>query len=60
MAVRSSNYDGMRLSREAEWAGRAFACEDAEAEPADEAPSRWLWWIAAALALGGLAAIRII
>ncbi len=60
MASRSTRFDALRLSREADMAGQSFAFEDASPPVGDGSRlSNWLWWAAAAAAFVGLIGLGI-
>ncbi len=60
MATRTTEFDALRLSREAEMAGQAFAFDDlAPSDPASSYLSNWLWWAAGFAAFAGLVSLGL-
>lgn len=55
MAIRVSEFDAVRLARDAQVAGEAFGFEDVEGEmPTSANGGVVLWWLAGAAAFAGL------
>ena len=60
MASRITEFDALRLSREAEMAGQAFAFDDAAAPVAGISHlASWLWWIAGLAAFAGVVSLGL-
>ena len=60
MATRIAEFDALRLSREAEMAGQAFAFDDTATLPESTSHmSNWLWWAAGIAALAGLVSLGL-
>ena len=60
MATRIAEFDALRLAREAEMAGQAFAFDDVATTPASASHiASWLWWAAGIAAFAGLISLGL-